>query len=65
MWRIARQLLAEHIPKRYAVNENSCPLLDNGYIYRSIICVSGTMQTWTAVIELLEVVVSIGFSGII
>jgi hypothetical protein len=54
MWRTARQRFANHIPERYTVNENSRPLLDNGFGYHGTAGVSGTTQTWTAVMELLE-----------
>jgi hypothetical protein len=62
MWRIARQRLAKHIPKYYAVNKNRRPLLDNGFGYHGITGVSSTTQTWTAVLEPLKVVILIWFS---
>jgi hypothetical protein len=63
LWRISRQRLAKHVPERCAVNENRRPLLDNrfGYVITSL---SGTSQTWTGVMEPLEAVISISFSGI-
>lgn len=41
----ARQRLAKHVPKRYAVNENRRPLLDNGFGSHEIAGVCGTTQT--------------------
>jgi hypothetical protein len=38
----ARQPLARHVPKRYAVNKNRRPLLDNGFGYHGTKYVSGT-----------------------
>jgi hypothetical protein len=42
---IARQWLAKNVPESYAVNENRCLLLDNGFGYHGIAGVSGTTQT--------------------
>jgi hypothetical protein len=41
----ARQRLAKHVPKRYTVNKNKHPLLDNGFIYHRTKHVSGTKHT--------------------
>jgi hypothetical protein len=65
MWRIARQRLAKHVLERYVVNEYRRPLLDNGYGYHGITGISGTTETWTAVVEPLEAVISIRFSGVL
>jgi hypothetical protein len=62
MWCIARQWLAKHVPKHYAVSENRHPLLDNGFGYHSITEVSGTTHTWTAVLEPLKAMILIQFS---
>jgi hypothetical protein len=59
MLRIAGKRLARHVPGRYAVKENRCPLLDNGFSYHGVIGVSGTTQTRTVVMEPLQAVISI------
>jgi hypothetical protein len=58
VWRFARQLLAEHVPERYALNKNRRPLLDNGFDYHGITIVSDT----TTALEPLKVVSSIRFA---
>jgi hypothetical protein len=55
---IARQRLAKHVPQRYAVNKNRCPLLDNAFGYHGIASVSDA----TTVLEPLEAVSSIRFA---
>jgi hypothetical protein len=54
LWHIARQRLAKHVPELYAVNEDSRQLLGNRFGYHGIIGVSGTTQTWTAVMKPLQ-----------
>jgi hypothetical protein len=54
---IARQQLAKHVPKRYALNKNRCPLLGNGFDYHGSRHVPVTTPTWTTMLEPFKTVI--------
>jgi anti-sigma factor RsiW len=58
----ARQRLAKHVPKRYAVNKNIRPLLENGCSYHGSRQGSASTRTWTTVLEPFKAVISIRFA---